>query len=461
MTLAEVAAATGGTAFGDARVTGVSTDTRTLQPGDLFVALRGESFDGHAFVAAAREKGAAAAVLARSASGPEGLPFVTVDDTTRALGDLAAAVRAAFTGPVVGVTGSVGKTTVKEMVAAVLETGFAVHRTPANHNNEIGLPQTLFAMPESTGALVLEMGMRGLGQIRRLCEIARPTVGIVTGIGVSHIELLGSREAIADAKSELLQGLPADGVAVFPATDDFADRLRAASPCPVLTVALDAPADLSATDLVRHEKGWRASVATPWGAAKLFVPSPGRFNVQNALLALAAGGVAGLPLDAMCRALLRYEPSGSRLRIVAAASGATVIDDCYNAAPDSMVGALEALMATPVGPSGKRIAVLGEMRELGAHSSEGHATVGRAVARLKPDMLVLVGEATRPLAAAALMDRFPPDAIHTFDRTDQAAQLVPFVVGDGDAVLVKGSRALGMEAIVGALAPEAAPGERT
>ena len=277
----------------------------------------------------------------------EGLPHVTVKDTTVALGQIARSSRDGFSGPVIGITGSVGKTTAKELLALALSPKFSVHKTPENHNNEIGLPQTILSAPPETTALVLEMGMRGLGQIADLSRIAAPTAGVVTGIGVTHIELLETRENIATAKGELLESLTADGLSVFPATDDFAEALRAKSKGTILTVALDGPADLSATNLRAEGAGWRADVSTPWGALDLFVPSPGRFNVQNALLALAVAGSLGVPLaEDAGKAIASYAPTKMRLEVLQTPNGATVLSDCYNAAPDSMAGALETLMQT-------------------------------------------------------------------------------------------------------------------
>lgn len=451
ITLGQVAEATGGALSGDADLTftSVTTDSRAVEPGSLFVALVGEKFDGHAYVAQALAKGAVAAVVSTVM---EGIPHVTVSDTTVALGQIARKSRDGFSGPVIGITGSVGKTTAKELLALALSPTFSVHKTPENNNNEIGLPQTILAAPPETTALVLEMGMRGLGQIADLANIAAPTVGVVTGVGVTHIELLGTRENIATAKGELLDALTAEGLAVFPATDDFAETLRAKVSGKTLTVALDGPADLSATNLRAEGAGWRADVSTPWGTLDLFVPSPGRFNVQNALLALAVSGAQGVSLADSGNAIAGYAPTKMRLEVLQTPNGATVLSDCYNAAPDSMAGALETLMQTQPGTGGSRIAVLGEMRELGAYSDEGHALVGRAVGRLKPEMLVLVGaEPTRKISAAALAEGFPLDHVHYFENTLQAAEAMKFLVQKGDLVLVKGSRGVQMEGIVEAL----------
>ncbi len=472
LTLDDIVEVTGGTlvdgpqmvgASGEEAVTSVSTDTRTIQPGALFVALKGENFDGHDYVAQAESAGATALMVERTVEHTTKhtlLPYVVVADTTRAFGDVARLVRDDFTGPVIGVTGSVGKTTTKELLALVLGAQFNVLKSEANFNNEIGAPQTLFGLGREHTAVVLEMGMRGPKQILRLAEIANPTIGVVTGVGMSHIELLGSREAIADAKAELLTYLPTEGgLAVFPATDPFAQTLRNAAKCKILTVAvepgLETQADITATELTQTQNGWAFMARTPWGEQAMELPSPGKFNVQNALLVVAVAGHLNVPLQTIADALKNWSPPAMRLQILQSDKGATVISDAYNAAPDSVTGALQALRDTPAQNGGKKIAVLGEMRELGSYAAEGYRLVGRAVAEIAPDMLVLIGQAAQAIGASARVAGFPQANIHVFDDTEDAVSVVPIVVQNGDVVLVKGSRALGMERIVDALGARA------
>ena len=453
LTLAEVAAAIGAPAPSeDLPLMSISTDTRTTQPGALFVALKGEKLDGHDYVVQAIAAGAVAIVADHNLAAF--VPVLVAKNTTVALGDLALAVRKKFTGPVIGITGSVGKTTTKELTATLLEAMFAVTKSGANDNNEIGVPQTIFGASENSTAWILEMGMRGAGQIAELARIAQPTVGIITGIGLSHIELLGSRQAIANAKAELFEALPTDGISIFPATDDFAQTLQTKARGRVLTVALDAKADVQATDISRQENGWRFTVNSPWGTQKAFLPSAGRFNIQNALLGVAAGGALGIPLDALAKALMRFEPPAMRLEEVKATCGATIIADCYNAAPDSMVGALQTLSETPLSGKGKRIAVLGEMKELGRFAEEAHKMVGRVAAKLKLDMLVLVGQQTTFLSAAAIAEGFDRNNVFYFEQTQKAAEAIAFIAQDGDVILAKGSRAMELERVVKALQPE-------
>ena len=463
ITLDEVVEITGGALVdgpeigdksGEEICTSVSTDTRTIQKDALFVALKGENFDAHLFAVSAQEKGASGLVVDRAMHLSEiHVPHVVVSDTLHALGDIARYVRDAFHGPVIAVTGSVGKTTTKEILATLLETNYAVLKSAANFNNEIGVPQSIFQMEPTHTAAVLEMGMRGAGQIRRLCEIAAPTIGIITNIGQSHIELLGSQENIALAKAELFDMLPAeDSLAVYPATDAFAGVLKSHYRGKnTLTDAVDTPADVQATGLSLHDNGWRFTVNSPWGTQKMFLPSPGRFNIQNALLAIAVGGHLGISIDVMAKALLRWTPPPMRLEAIQSPNGIRIISDAYNAAPDSMKGALETLRDTVAGPGGKKIAVLGDMKELGRFADEAHTLIGRALAQIAPDMMVLVVELTKKTAAGALGGGYPLEHLHQFETTAEAVQLLPLVVQPGDVVLVKGSRSMGLERVVEAL----------
>ncbi|MBC8141128.1 MAG: UDP-N-acetylmuramoyl-tripeptide--D-alanyl-D-alanine ligase [Armatimonadetes bacterium] len=470
LTLDEIAEVTGGGVVdgverggmsGEETVSFVSTDTRTIKPGSLFVALVGETHDGHNFLQAAADAGATAFMLNRTLKdGEPKLPHVVVPDTLHALGDIARLLRDEFTGAVVGVTGSVGKTTTKELIAAILGTTFNVCKTVGNHNNEIGVPQTIFDLEPTHTALVVEMGMRGVGEIRRLCEIAAPTIGVVTGIGTSHIERLGSREAIAEAKGELLEMLPPDGVAIFPADDPYANDLArkfAGRKLMVRVLPPEPPARaegyVAASEVSAQDNGYRFTVHTATETQKFFLPSPGEFNVKNTLLAVAVGDVLGVPLDDASRAVNKWKAPAMRLEVLTSPTGVTILSDAYNAAPDSMVGALKTLRDAKVGANGKRIAVLGEMRELGAFADEGHLLVGRAVAGLaKPDMLALVGgDNAHKMAAGAIAEGFSPDNIHYFEGADTAAPALAFVVQPGDAVLVKGSRAMALELVVNAL----------
>jgi UDP-N-acetylmuramoyl-tripeptide--D-alanyl-D-alanine ligase len=449
----EVAAATGGTVLRgnpDTALCGVLTDTRTVKPGVLFIALQGERFDGHDFLTQAADGGASAAVIAnkeKNADAPAAL--VAVDDTLKALGDLARVHRQRFEIPLVGVTGSYGKTTTRALIAAALGAQLNVLASQANFNNEIGVPQTLLQLNETHGAAVIEMGMRGAGQIEYLANVAQPSVGVITNVGPQHIELLGSVENIAAAKAELLNALPSDGTAVLPADSPHLELLRENAHCTVVTFGTSEDADYRVIDINTAADGnisfsiiHNAKIAVH----DLKLPLPGAHNAINAAAALAVAGVLDVPLEDAARALEQVEVPGARMRIVKA-RGFTIIDDCYNAGPDSMRAALATLRDFPGG--GRRVAILGAMRELGDWTDMEHRKIGQLAATFAEAVLG-VGNETRTLLEAI-------DAkVHTGWCADaaSAALLARALVHEGDVVLVKGSRSVGLETVVSALAAE-------
>ncbi len=411
----------------------VSTDTRTLAPGALFVALQSDKVDGHDFIPQALAAGAAGLVVSRDIAAPGGVPVLRVPDTLVAYGQIARAWREKHSLPVIGVTGSVGKTTLKEMLAAALSPLGPVLKTAASQNNESGVPKALLQLNETHRAAVIEMGMRGAGQIAYLCEVARPTVGILTVIGDNHAELLGSRDAIADAKGELLAALPAEGLAVLNADDPYLPRLRARTTARVVTYGVASKADYRAESACRAESGWRFTVQ----GVPVEIASPARHDVSNALAALAVAAELGVPLADAARAVADYAPPPMRMQVVPTGWGGTVLNDAYNAAPASVRSALQTLAAH----GGRRIAFLGDMRELGELSEAAHRELGTHTAGL--DALYTVG----PLAALV------PGAAARFGDSDEAAQFVrkQFTPQAGDVVLVKGSRAMAMERVADAL----------
>lgn len=428
---------------------GVSTDTRTLRPGDLFVALVGSRSDGHQHIAAALRAGARGLVVSQPVVASLDTPVLRVPDTEVAYGLLARHWRDRFDIPVVGVTGSVGKTTVKEMLAAVLSPLGPVLKTEASQNNETGVPKTLLQMTPEHQAAAVEMGMRGAGQIAYLCGVARPTVGVVTAIADNHLELLGSLDAIADAKGELLEALPAAGLAVLNADDPYLPRLQSKTAARVVTYGMEASDSEShffPADLARTDGGWRFELH----GVPVTLPSLSRHDAGNALAALAVADALGVPLPDAARALADYAAPPMRMQVVQAADGATVLNDAYNAAPASVASALETLLAHP---GGRRIAFLGDMRELGARAEAAHRELGAAIASVGGlDALYTVG------GLAALI----PGATQRFADSEEAARFAreALALRPGDVVLVKGSRAVAMEKIVAALAeptPEAGP----
>ncbi|MCA1596839.1 MAG: phospho-N-acetylmuramoyl-pentapeptide-transferase [Chloroflexi bacterium] len=369
----------------ETRITAVSSDTRQLSAGSLFVALKGERFDGHAFLAAAAEKGAAAAVVSEApdTASPAPLPLLVVDDTLKALGDLARSIRRLSDVRVVGITGSVGKTTTKEMTALVLGARYGVLKSDANENNEVGVPNTLLRLNPAHGAAVIEMGMRGPGEIEYLSRIAEPDVAVITVIGESHIGRLGSLEAIADAKSEILAGLRPDGVAVLNRDDPFYDRI-ASRASRVTSFGTGQKVDVAARHVVdKGLEGVQFRCRTWEAEAEVRLSMGGAHMVTDALAAIAAGLTLGVPLDAAAEALSGFVPVSGRGRLLGAPHAPLVIDDAYNATPISVEAALRLMLDTPGHP--RRIAVLGDILEMGGHAEEGHRRVGRAAAGAGPE----------------------------------------------------------------------------
>ncbi len=422
---------------------GVTTDTRSMRPGALFVALKGEQFDGHDFVEEAFRAGAAGALVSREVGAP-GAQLI-VADTLAALGALAASHRKSVPVQVVAVTGSIGKTTTKEMVAAILSQGWPTARTPGNYNNEIGVPLALLELTAEHKAAVVELAMRGSGQISYLAKMAQPQVGVVTNIGVSHFELLGSREAIAEAKAELLAHLPPDGAAVLNGDDDFFEFLKARCGCRVLSFGRRAEADVQAERVVMTEEGRvQFRLRGWWGERECSLPAGGRHQALNAAAAAAAAMAAGAREEWIEAGLASFEGAEMRSQVAKAPAGFTVIDDSYNAAPDSMRVALELLADLP---GDRKWAVLGDMKELGPMAADWHREVGELAASLRLAGLITVGELGHHIAAGAKHRMRSADVMEAGDN-GEAAALIAERARCGDVVLVKGSRAMKMEEVV-------------
>ncbi|HXF72690.1 MAG TPA: UDP-N-acetylmuramoyl-tripeptide--D-alanyl-D-alanine ligase [Actinomycetota bacterium] len=450
--LSEVARATAGRVRGDdALVSAVVVDSRRAGPGALFVALRGERADGHAFVGDAFARGAAAA-LVRPGAGPSGLgPLVEVEDPGRALLDLAADERRGFDGPVIGVTGANGKTTTKELAAAVLGTRLRAHASPGSFNNEVGVPLTILGAPPEAEALVLELGARHVGDHLALCEVARPGVVVVTNVGLAHLEVYGSWEAIVASSAEPVEWLGPDGTAVLNADDPvvrgFAGRARGR----VLTFGLSADADVRAEEVELGADG-RPSFAlrTPRGGARVHLPLVGEHMVPNALAAAACGIALGLDPEACAEGLRRARGAPWRMETAVTPEGVTVINDAYNANPESVAAALRA--ARWLARGSRLCAVLGHMAELGPASAAEHERVGELAARLRVDRLVTVGDAARAIARAAVREGLEPGSVAAYvDPADALADVRRWARA-GDVVLCKASRVVGLERVAEALA---------
>jgi UDP-N-acetylmuramoyl-tripeptide--D-alanyl-D-alanine ligase len=436
-----------------AELQGVSIDTRTLAAGELFVAIAGPNHDAHGFLGKAAAAGAGGLLIQRGRPLPADLkpelPVIEVADTTRALGALAAGHRARFRGPVVAITGSNGKTTTKEMCAAILSQAAPCLKTQGNLNNEFGLPLTLLRRRESDRSIVVEIGMNHRGEIAPLAAIAKPSVAVVTNVGSAHIEHLGSREAIALEKGDLLDALPQDGAAVIPADDRFglAGRTRAA----VVRFGRGPQADVRAEQVRELETGGFAfELATPGGRVAARVAGLGETPLANALAAAAAAQAAGATLEALAAGLASYQPAHGRLERIELPTGIVLIDDSYNANPQSMEVALRVL-ADRRG-RGRGLAVLGEMGELGAAADEAHREIGRLVASLELDALFALGARAARFAEGAAAAGMPAEKIVLCRDHDELAERVARELAPHDWVLVKGSRSARMERVVERLA---------
>jgi UDP-N-acetylmuramoyl-tripeptide--D-alanyl-D-alanine ligase len=424
----ELAAALGATHHGPpATVDGASFDSRATRAGDLFVPIVAER-DGHDFIAAAVRSGATATLSSR---GPiDGVTTIEVGDTGDALMLLGGFARDHLTGVVVGVTGSVGKTTTKDLLAAALGAAMPTVASAQSFNNEIGLPVTLLGASEDTRAVVLEMGMRGFGQIARLCSIARPTIGIITVIGWAHTEMVGGLGGVAQAKGELLEALPAGGTAILNAEQpEWLDRLASRSDANLLTFGVSV-GDVRASDVVLDDRAHPSfTLHSPWGSTAVRMVASGAHLPSNAAAAAAAALSSGATVDAVVRGLEHAEVSAGRSTLRRTLHGAALIDDSYNANPTSMRAGLATLCALPV--QGRRVAALGLMAELGDDERDLHRAIAQEVASSGVDLVAIDTElyGVRPVTLAEAADRLA-------------------VLGPDDAVLVKASRAAGLERLV-------------
>jgi UDP-N-acetylmuramoyl-tripeptide--D-alanyl-D-alanine ligase len=446
MTLAELAASMPGARLfgaGAARFDGVSTDSRSAPAGCVFFALAGERFDAHHFIADVAARGARAAVVQRRVASE--LAQIVVPDTRRALGQAAAAWRARFAIPVIAVTGSNGKTTVTQMIGAILAQAFgAPHRlaTRGNLNNDIGVPLMLFSMTGQHRAAVLELGMNHAGEIAWLAQIARPTVALVNNAQREHQEFLGSVEATAHENGAAIGALPADGTAVFPADDACAGIWRAAAgPRRVLDFSLTGPAAVTAVAGPAGDAGG-LSIVTPAGAIDVALRVAGRHNRHNALAAAAAASALGIAPDSIRRGLESFDPVAGRGVTIRLPGGATLIDETYNANPDSVRAAIDLLASAPA----PRVLVLGDMGEVGDQGPAFHREVGAHARSRGVDALLALGDATRETVAA-----FGAGAVHFADLSALAAAARMWA-RPGATLLVKGSRFMRMERVVAALA---------
>lgn len=437
--LSEIAQVCGGQFNKEAEINSVAIDTRKIEKGCLFICIVGERFDAHQFVDEAFEKGASAVMVSRDIDTDK--PYVKVDDTAKQLLKLSGWYRSRFDIPVIGLTGSVGKTTTKEFTHLVVNSKYNSIKTEGNLNNEIGLPQMLFKIDSKTEAAVIEMGMNHFGEIHRLSQAAQPTLGIITNIGVSHIENLGSRKGILKAKLEILDGLKKGSPLLLNGDNDLLSAVKN-DDYKIYFYAVDSDADFKASDIKEELNSTTFTVKYFGGEQQITIPAVGIHNVYNALVAFAAGILLDIDSETAAAALAEYAPSGMRQRVVNV-GGITSIEDCYNASPDSMRAGLSTLSGIK---GDKKIAVLSDMLELGDYSADAHREVGRMAAENKIDYLLCVGNDAKYIVDGAKKNGL--ENAFLFDSKSALADKLFEITEKGDAVLFKASRGMKLEDVI-------------
>ena len=446
LSLSEVAQVTGAEKNSDAEIffDGVSTDSRKITANMLFVALKGENFNGESFARDAVKNGASAVLVSKTAKRiPEGV-VLKVDDTLTAYRQIAGAWRNRFDIPVIAVTGSNGKTTTKDLTAAALNSLGHVQKTSGNFNNEIGVPMTLLGLKEKHKAAVVEIGMRGIGQIESLAQIVKPTIGIVTNVSEAHIELLGSIEKIAQAKGELVEAIQPGGTIILNADNRHTAEMKslAKDGVKVITYGLENPADLMAKNILIGSVSTEFILSFGGREHDFEIPIIGRHNVSNALAAIAVGLTLGLSLEDIQRGISTLTTTKMRFEVIRR-DGLTIVNDAYNASPASMRVAIRTSAEVY---DGRKIAVLGDMMELGDISEKVHREIGEELVENKFDVLITLGELGKFIAAGA-RDAGLKD-VYTFDTHEDVAKKILELVHTGDTILFKASHVMHMEKII-------------
>ena len=448
----------------DTSVNGLAVDSREVEPGCIFAALPGATTDGHVFIEDALRAGARLVLVTRGAeefadavvlAAQRNASVLQVADSLAAVQALASWHRSRLRCAVIGVTGSTGKTTTKDFLAAVLGTSMRVVSTAGNRNNELGVPLTVFSAGSDTDALIVEMGMRGLGQIEELCAIARPHFGLVTNVGTSHIELLGSQEAVATAKGELVKCVPADGAVFLNGDDDFSGVLAAEAIAPVTYYGLGEKCTVHAENIeLDAESKPSFDMVTPQGSVRVALPVPGRHNVYNALAAASVGLRLAVSLDMVAEGLAHAATQSMRMESITAASGVLVINDAYNANPSSMAAAVETLADGPDGGKARRRAWRhGRARLTDRARALPDRRAGGSLGDRRPSH---GGQRARRIADGAKAKGMSPDAVRPCETPEEAIEVLDDLLAAGDAVLVKASRVMGLEAVVdGIVTPRA------
>ncbi len=453
LTLGQVAAWCGGRIASENKnliITGISTDTRHIGPGQLFVPLMGEKFDGHAFISQAREKGAAATLSDRPIAGAT-LPVIYVDDTIEALGAITSGYRSTLHANFIAITGSVGKTTTKEMLACMLQTKYRTAKSAGNYNNNIGLPLTILDIGDACEVAVVELGMNHFGEMTRLTSMARPNTVIITNIGTMHIENLGSREGILKAKLEILKGLASDGTAVFNGDEPLLWNLRETIDCKKIYFGYHNNAvDVWVKNPQNTDLGIRFTVCGFGNTFDVELPVAGEHNMHNAAAAISVALQYGVQISDIQQALLSFQNTGMRQKTYQK-NGFTIIEDCYNAGPESMEAALNVLGDTKAG--GRKLAVLGDMLELGNRASAEHYRVGR-IAVGKADLIFSYGPKSHRIVDGAITGGMSARNAAHYDTVPEIVNALVHRAKPGDVLLFKGSRGMKMEQILHAFLEE-------
>ena len=456
LTIEEVLKATGGKLLqgkGNAFFQGISTDSRTVAEGELFIALKGSQFDGHHYALEALQKKAGGVLIEEDKvgdirwNGYRSRAVIAVKDTLSALGDMARDWRRKYGTPVVALTGSNGKTTTKEMIAACLETTFPILKTKGNLNNLIGVPLTLLTLTEKERVVVLEMGMNVPGEIRRLTEIAEPDVGLITNIQKVHLEGMGSLERLKEEKGELFRRMRRDGTILVNQDDPRVIDLASDYPGQKITFGIEHPAEVMAKEIrLRGAEGTSFTLILEGEVMEIHLRLLGRHFVPNALSAIAVACLFGVEVKQAKEAMENFQPFPMRMEVVPLKGGKTLINDAYNANPYSMELALETLVE--VKGKGRAIAVLGDMLELGNFTMEAHQRIGQKVRELSIDFLLALGEEAPVVVESAIRHGFPMERARVVESHSEAISLLRQMIQNGDWILVKGSRRMAMEKIV-------------
>ncbi|MCH5211192.1 MAG: UDP-N-acetylmuramoyl-tripeptide--D-alanyl-D-alanine ligase [Oscillospiraceae bacterium] len=446
LTIGDILKATGGELLSgdiDKVITGITTDSRNTDAGTLFVPIIGEKFDGHEFIQAAFDQGAQAAITQKETELLVGKTIIKVNDTFKALGDIARFYKERYNVPTVAVTGSVGKTTTKDMLYSALSGKYNTLKTERSFNNEIGLPLTVFRLEKEHEAIVLEMGMNHFGEIERLASIGRPDVAVITNIGQAHIEHLGSREGIFKAKMEIAKLFTEKNTLIVNGDDDFLGNVKGTVPCKVLYYGINNPEnDVYAKDIRDGGlDGIEFAAVTPEGEYKIKVNVPGEHNVYNALAAICVGREFNVPMEKIIEGIENFELTEMRMA-VEEYEGITIINDCFNASPDSIKAAVKVLGKIK---DKRKIAILGDMLEMGDYAERAHYELGKALCENGIDMLITAGENMKHLARGAKDNGI--GSIAVFDKTLEVCEFVKKEIKSGDAVLIKASHGMHFEQV--------------